>query len=201
MQQTRIGRLLIAALIISSTSAFAISPVDVYGVKLSFSGANQDEKDGVPAINSLKGTANNLINLARGRDVNASVPANEVLAGLMNCSAALSLVVYDTSANTVLATVATPMESGTVGNPKQGLGVVAAQVASSGNSSNGLNGGFLVFTGKVSLDVNGCPTKGSTSVTGLLNITITDDMGTHSVQALVMKGKLSITGKIGTLGL
>jgi hypothetical protein len=199
VQHTRIGRQLIAALIISSTIALTAQAVDVYSVKFSFSGANQDQKGGLPAINSVKGTGNNLINLARGRDVNASVPANEVLAALMNCSAALSLVVYDTSAHTVLATIATPTESGTVGSPKQGLGVVAAQVATAGNSSNGLTGGFLVFTGKVTLDGNGCPVKGSIAATGLLDVTITDDMGTNPTEVLVMKGKLSIGSKIGTI--
>ena len=199
MQSVKTCRQLTAVLAISSSLVLSASAIDVYSVKFGFTGAAQDENNGVPVIDSVKATANNIINLARGRSPQAAVPANEVLAALMDCSAALSLVVYDTSSHTVLATIATPMESSTVGNLKQGLGVVAAQVATTGNSSNGLTGGYLVFTGKVSLDAGGCPIKGSTAVTGVLKATVTDDVGTVASEVLVMKGKISIVGKIGTI--
>jgi len=199
MQHISISRLLIAVLIISSTFVLTATGADVYSVKFGFNGVTQDEINGSPVVLKVKATQQGIINIARGRSGDAAVPANEVLAALMDCSAALSLVVYDTSSHTVLATIATPMESSTVGNLKQGLGVVAAQVATNGNSSNGMTGGYLVFTGKVSLDSNGCPVKGSTAVTGVMEVTVTDDVGTHSSDVLVMKGKLSIVAKIGTI--
>jgi hypothetical protein len=199
MQRVRIIRQLIAALVISSTLALTADAIDVYSVKFGFNGAAQDDNNGVPAIGTIKGTSANIINLARGRSVNAAVPANEVLAALMNCDTALSLVVYDTGSHTVLATIATPMESSSVGNSKQGMAVVAADINTNGNSSNGLTGGYLVFTGKATLDANGCPIKGSTAVTGVIEATTTDDVGTQAATVLVMKGKLSIVAKIATI--
>jgi hypothetical protein len=199
MQTVKACRQIITLLTLVSMFAVTANAIDVYSVKLGFSGATQGHINSAPVIQTVSGNGNNLINLARGRSANAPVPANEVLAGLLNCSSALSLVVYDTSAHTVLVTIATPADSSTVGNPKQGLGVMTADVATSGTSSNGLTGGYLVFTGKVSLDSNGCPTKGSVAVTGVLDITVTDDTGTRAMEVLVMKGKLSIAGKIDTI--
>lgn len=150
---------------------------DVYSVKFGFTGATQDEVGGQPAIQSIKGTATALVNIARGRAPDATVPANEVLAAVLDCSSALGLIVYDTTSHSNLVTVI----PGTPPGP------------------NSLDDGFLVFTGKASLDTNGCPTKLSASVTGVIDATFTDDVGTHSGTILVMKGKLTLGTKLGTL--
>ncbi|MCG3149705.1 MAG: hypothetical protein PCFJNLEI_03170 [Verrucomicrobiae bacterium] len=187
----------IAALAV--TVATAVPAADVYSVKFGFAGTTQDEVNGQPALESVKATAANLINIARGRAPNAAVPPSEVLAVVLDCDAALRLIVFDTVTKQSLVTIVTPTEVNTAGNPKTGVAVVTGKVNATGGLANSLNGGYLVFTGKASLDLNGCPTKASFAVTGVINATITDDLGIVTSDVLVLKGKLSLGTKLGTI--
>jgi hypothetical protein len=200
MQPILSRRQLSAALIAAISIAFTLPAVasDVLSVKLSGSGVIQDEVNGAPAMQPVKLTNAGLINIARGRNANQAVPANEVLAGVLSCSTALELIVFDTSTSSRLVSIAVPVESDTAGDAKKGVGVIMTQISATPLGANSLDGGYLLFAGSASL-ASGCPVKFSSTVTGIIDVTITDDVGKHSETILVPKGKLTLGSKIGTL--
>jgi hypothetical protein len=201
MQTIHSRRLLgaLLALVVSCTLALTATGADVYSVKFGFTGAAQDENNGAPVIDSVKATANNIINIARGRGPTAQVPDNEVLAAVLDCSAALSLVVFDTGTSSILATIAVPVENEAAGDSKKGVAVIRANIVASGSPSNSLNSGYLVFTAKVNLGVGGCPIKAACGMAGVINATTTDNIGSVTANVLVLKGKVTIGSKIGTI--
>ena len=74
------GAILSAVLLPLTTSAAEVLPV-----KASLSAISQDEVSGQPKIARFEVTDKAIVNLARGRP-DAAVPANEILALLVNCA-------------------------------------------------------------------------------------------------------------------
>jgi hypothetical protein len=199
-----LGMLILIAGVPTATQAGA--PPDVYGVKLQFTGVAQGDGPPPPFIVKVKGHTNGLINLALGRDENAPVPANEVLAWVGLCGGDSSLIVYDTNTGSNLATIAIMLDHWDVNDPERGQFVSVFEVQSVGGVDNAIHDGFLVVTGTFEIGSNFCspggPLKVKASVVGAMDITITDEFGTHSGDVLITGGKLRTSPEtpIGTLG-
>ena len=161
-----------------------------------------EDSHGHGVVKTLPIKANALVNLAMGRDSKATVPANQVLAAVINCGAGIaSLIVFDTNTSSNLVTIAiangAPDAIG-VGNKGEFVGLFNMQNV--GNSTNGITDGFLVMSGKATVGTNDCVTKAGAAAVGVVDVTISDDTGVHSFTALVPKAQISTKGSsIGTL--
>jgi hypothetical protein len=178
--------------------AFAVSAAEVLPLKASFSASAQDEQDGQPKIVRLRLTEAALINLARGRAHDAAVPANEILALLLDCSTGVGqLVVFNTSTRTVLAVAGEVDTAGAVEDVTKGEAIMFVSILNVGGSNHQLTAGFLVLVTKFSKAGVGCPAKVQASVTGVIRAVITDEMGPEHVTVLVPKGKMTIGPSLG----
>lgn len=173
---------------------------EILPVTLSFSASGQDEVNSQPKIMRLKITEKAIINLARGRAITNSIPANEKLAAVVNCSKGFGdLVVYDTTGHTNLAVVATIDELSLVEDVSKAEAAALLFIRPTpGSPLNRLDGGFLVVTMKFTKVDIGCPVKIQGSVAGLLEVTVTDDVGTDSIDVLIPKGKMSTGASLGS---
>lgn len=165
----------------------------VYGVSLSLSavavvdGSLEKQKVGSEA----------LVNLARGRSADAAVPANEVLAVVFDCvTGEASLVVFDTSGGAVLVTIGTGSDED-LAIAQDGAGAFGAvvELEDVGNATNGIDDGYLVVTAQFRTGPGNCPTGIKATASGVLDVTITDDVGTESFSAVVLKGKASFSSE------
>ena len=165
---------------------------EVFEAKLSLSAVAQDTGSGAPAIEKLKISGNQLLNVARGRSPQAVVPENEVLVVIVDCASSDSrLSVFDTTGGTELVTLADSGEVDVVVGATSGASVAAMDVNDVGTAQNGLDGGYLVAAGTFKLGPGSCPAGLKASLSGVVDGTVTDDVGTHPFSVLVLKGKLS----------
>jgi hypothetical protein len=172
------------------TGAFADA---VYGLNLSLSAVAV--VDG--SLEKQKVGSDALVNLARGRSADAAVPDNEVLAVVFDCvTGEASLVVFDTAGGTVLVTIGTGSDE-TLVIAQDGAGAFGAvvELADVGNASNGIDDGYLVVTAQFRPGAGNCPTGIKATASGVLDVTITDDVGTESFSAVVLKGKASFSSE------
>ena len=133
-------------------------------------------------------TSGQIINLAQGRAPTTPVPANEVLALVINCdSGNTALTVYDTSARTNLVIIAIPSDNVIASSTTKAVVSYDLAVQNVGDSNNGFTDGFLVMVAAATLDVNGCPTKVKTTLSGGVNLNFTS----FPVPVVITKGKLS----------
>lgn len=165
----------------------------VYGVNLSLSAVAV--VDG--SLEKQKVGSDALVNLARGRAADAAVPDNEVLAVVLDCATGeASLVVFDTTGATVLVTIGTSDDEDLV-SALDGDGAFGAviELADVGNATNGIDGGYLVVTAQFRAGPGNCPTGIKATASGVLDVTITDDVGTESFSAVALKGKASFSSE------
>jgi len=163
----------------------------VYGVNVSLSAVAV--VDG--SLEKQKVGSDALVNLARGRSADAAVPDNEALAVVLDCATGeASLVVFDTAGGTVLVTIGTSDDEDLV-TALDGDGAFGAviELADVGNATNGIDGGYLVVTAQFKTGAGNCPTGIKATASGVLDVTITDDVGTESFSAVVLKGKASFS--------
>jgi hypothetical protein len=189
-----------AALIIPALHS--ASAANVFKVQASLQGRIQGESQGKAKLASQPIQNASLVNVVRGRNPSAQAPANEVLAAVIDCNSGIAaLIVWDTNSQSNLVTVALlgdPFEGIAAGTKAEFIGVLDLQ--STGNMQDGITGGFLTMSGKATIDTNGCPSKVSVSVVGIIDATFTDDMGTHSASVLIPKGTMSTQGSsVGTI--
>ena len=188
------GAILSAVLLPLTTSAAEVLPV-----KASLSAISQDEVSGQPKIARFEVTDKAIVNLARGRAPDAAVPANEILALLVNCATREgNLIVFDTTSRAVLAVVADIDNSWLVEDVRKVEGLMLLDIRNVGSPSNKLDGGLLMLAVKFRKVATGCPAKIQASVTGVVHATITDDTGTESVTVPIPKGKMSTRASLGT---
>jgi hypothetical protein len=158
----------------------------VYALELSFSAVVVT--DG--ALAKQKVTNEALVNLARGRAVDAPVPGNEVMALVFDCATGEgSLVVFDGLAGSVLVTWATGDAEDLLLAPNGGAFALDLDVAEVGADENGIDDGYLVVTAQFKPGPMNCPSGIKASVSGALDVTVTDDVGTDSLTAVLLKGK------------
>jgi hypothetical protein len=162
----------------------------VYALDLSFSGVVVT--DGVLGKNKVTNEA--LVNLARGRAIDAPVPGNEVMALVFDCASGEgSLVVFDTLAGTVLVPWAIVERQDLLLAPNGGAFALQFEVAEVGENENGIDDGYLVMTAQFKPGPMSCPSGIKASVSGALDVTVTDDVGTDSLTAVLLKGKASFS--------
>ena len=190
----RVGMVVLAMAMVVP-AVHALVPSKTYGVKATLTGRAEDDSKGKTVLISQSITGNMLVNLAMGRAPTAPVPANQVLAARILCGAGISaLVVFDTTGSSNLVTIAStgsPPSAIAAGTKAEFVGLLNFQPT--GNSSNAVSGGYLVISGKATVDTNGCPTKITATVTGVLDGVFTDDVGTKEFEALIPKGSVSTT--------
>jgi hypothetical protein len=130
----------------------------------------QDTQDGNPAYHIHGYAGHDLVNWALGTPV-STARTNEVLAMTVDCtgsnSSSIALVVWDKAGSSNLATIATSSRIDSVLDqgkndtndfPSHERFVTLLDVATLGNGSNGLIGGYLTMAGRIQLSpTNGCP--------------------------------------------
>lgn len=162
----------------------------VYALELSFSAVVVT--DG--ALAKQKVTNDVLVNLARGRAVDAPVPGNEVMALVFDCvTGEGSLVVFDGLTGSVLVPWATGDAEDLLLAPNGGAFALDLDVAEVGENENGIDDGYLVVTAQFKPGPMDCPTGIKATVSGALDVTVTDDVGTDSLTAVLLKGKASFS--------
>jgi len=129
-----------------------------------FVGVSQGEVANKPAYNIVPLIGADLVNLALGT-APGTPRTNEVLALGFDCAGTnVDLVVFDRTSSNNIATIASSSSFDTVEQAKKkkvisdGERFVAMlNVASLGNSTNGLLGGYLTLAGRIYIGTNGCP--------------------------------------------
>jgi hypothetical protein len=163
---------------------------EVFEAKVSFTAVAQ----GPGGIEKIKIDSDALLNVALGRSPDAQVAVDELLAFVVDCeSGEARLSAVDTSPLTEVV-IADSSEVDVVEDEKGGQLVLAMEVDPTGGLFNSLDDGYFVLAGKFKHGEDGCPVSLSTSASGVIDATITDDVGTESFAVLITKGKLS-TGK------
>jgi len=156
----------------------------VFSLKGKLSGNFQGDGTLIPA--NL--VPNQVINLAQGIDQSTPVPADQVLALVVNCDTGVAgFTVYDTTLHSNLVTIAAPASFVANSDPKKANVALLLDVAILGNSTNGIFGGVLMVIASAGLDPDGCPTKVSTTVSGGAFLEFSSIPG----QLVITKGKLS----------
>jgi hypothetical protein len=124
-----------------------------------------------------------------------------VLSLVVDCeSPELRLSVVDPAGPTELAKIASGGELDLVSDAKGGVVVAQLEVATVGGEDNRFDGGYLVLAGTFKPGPMGCPSSVKTSVSGVLDVTLTVEGVTESFAVLVTKGKLGTRGdSIGSL--
>ena len=159
----------VAALAVAAIAAVAAGTVGTVTLRTTgyFLGITQGTNavTGHPQYDEVNFAGHNLVNLAMGRALTKNTN-NQVMAMTFACDlSSASLVVYDTKASNVIATIASSTTIDSVVHqdtnqkgPNRAHFVAVLQVGANGNSTNGLLGGYLTVAGRVHLNpVTGCP--------------------------------------------
>lgn len=159
--------LTVGAVISMAASSVAFAQTRTFRTPAAVVGVIQDTDIGGKPQYDFEGFAgHDLVNLALGTPL-STVRTNEVLALEVECdSSAASLVVFDKAASSNIATIATSsridvvqqQDNDATAFPNRERFVAVLDVATLGNGSNGLDGGFLTVAGRLHLNpTNGCP--------------------------------------------
>ena len=121
-------------------------------------------------INKVRISSDDLINLARGRDLRTVVPPNEVLAftGVCNTND-MKIIVFDTATASNLATIGRLDVVNEVSGLDKKEMIVQFTVPGAGGVSNGLTGGTLLMDANLTIDRSNCVTRWSGTMLGVLN--------------------------------
>lgn len=150
-----------------------------------------------------------LVNLARGRNLGTPLPNNEVLALASVCGTNLSkIVVFDTVASSNLATIAElnaiyeavgykghGATNKTVNITTNLESAIQVTIPGAGNSTNALTGGLLMLDAQSQLTTNGCVHRWSGTMMGVLATIVTDSGVSSNYTVIVRKATLSTSGK------
>lgn len=135
-----------------------------------------------------------IINLARGRFLGTPVPANEILALILECGGEnASLVIFDTAGVSNLVELATTSNAAQIISGSKGIAGIPFQINKVGDALNGIERGTVVLTVKTTVGGDGCVTKFSAAVAGTLDTIVTLPFGTFSNAVIVTKGKIAGT--------
>lgn len=154
-------------LLASASGVLAGTPTRTFRSPAAIQGVIQDtDLAAKPVYDFEKFIGADLVNLALGTAL-GTVRTNEVLALEFACdSGSAQLVVYDKAASNNIATIATSsridvvqqQDKDSTAFPNRERYVAHLDVASLGNGSNGLAGGYITIAGRVHLDpATGCP--------------------------------------------
>lgn len=187
--------LLIFAAVAASGATFNVFAIDV-----SLSGSFLDDESGMDKLGKIKVDTSQLLNVARGREPTANVPAGEVLAWAQNCvNGEVRIIVFDTNTETVLTTVAVTEAREAVEDLSKGAYAVLLVLEDTGEGSNSVEGGAIMVTGTFTVVEGDCPTKVKAAAYGFMEVVVTDDVGTQNVELVITKGKVSVGDQIGSV--
>jgi len=142
---------------------------DVFRLSAKIKGVIQYGVTNNNAILGIQITSDNLINLALGNDIAAKVPNNEELALATDCRSDMKMIVYDTSNESNLATIAQLVLVDEAIEPDKAERISNFLVPGAGNGTNGLTGGTMLIYETLSLDVSNCVKKWTGTMTGVLD--------------------------------
>lgn len=189
-----------SCLMIFAAVAASGATFNVFAIDVSLSGSFLDDESGMEKLGKLKVDTTQLLNVARGREPSAVVPAGEVLAWAQNCvNGEVRIIVFDTNSETVLTTVAVTESREAVEDLKKGAFAVLLTVEDTGDGSNSVEGGAIMVTGTFTVVEGDCPTKVKAAAYGFMEVVVTDDVGTQDVELVITKGKVSVGGQIGNV--
>src|SRR5437867_3784666 len=179
-----------AAMLVGVVYATHAQPTtDVYKASVHLKGWVRNDTP-PPFANVVIGTTQSLINLALGNDPKTVVPPNVILAILVPVDGSGRLAVFDVTTKNVLAVIGTFVGPAVRTGQTKKLGTFLLPVENVGNASFGLTAGDLMVNailvqpqGAVAVNVKG-------AVTGWLDLTITDDTGTHTGALPITAGKI-----------
>ena len=121
-------------------------------------------------INKVRISSDDLINLARGRDLRSTVPTNEVLAFASVCNTNdMKLIVFDTATSSNLDTIGRLDVVDEVSQAEKRELIAQLTVPGAGGVSNALTGGTLLMDATFTVTTNDCVTKWSGTMLGVLD--------------------------------
>jgi hypothetical protein len=201
MSTYRLLAVITLASLMGWTTASAQVVGKVYGV--SMSGSLVESEEVAPEVDKLvKGafTTQNIINVARGRSPEAATPANEKLAMELffpnaEDNPVCLLAVFDTVGQSNLVVIAQFMVSGAFDSEK-GKGYIA--LVGTINSVGNFTGGWLSIIAKATLNFSGNEPV-LTAFSGALQGTFEGlDDEEDDFEVIAPKGKVALTGELGT---
>jgi hypothetical protein len=138
-----------------------------------------------------------VINVARGRNAEAPVPANEKLAVVIvfNDPPVGALVVYDSNAESILTEIARLDIGGAIDSAK-GKGFVA--MAGGINSTGQFSGGWIAMSGKATVTGFNTPAP-QLSFSAAIQGVFRGSDGEDNFEVVVTKGKAAVVGRLGTV--
>jgi hypothetical protein len=156
----------------------------------SLSGVTSIQGNGI--ITRVKFHSDEIINLARGRSPQATVPANEILVWVINTTVggAVTINVFDTNTQSSLAVVAL-LADNYRGASTLDKGIVAFNFAlqNVGDSTNALSAGFLTLVAKITFDGTGTGNVVKLSAETYAGVDLISDG--QFLQVAITKGKLA----------
>lgn len=170
----------------AAASAQAVYPMKVsFGSVVEFGGA----------LAKVKVDSDAIVNLAMARAVDTEVPENETLALLFDCATGdASLDVFDLDANSVLENIGTSDEEDLISAPNGGAFAVVLDLKNiNGGALNDIDGGYLLLTAQFKPGFGGCPTAIKAGASGVMEVTVTEGLGTEALSLIVLKGKASFS--------
>ena len=202
IEHSRLVVVMMTACVIAGNTARAALTGQVYEV--SMSGGIVSEESVSPEQDILvkdKFASSHIINLARGRDPEAPVPANEKLAFLFlfkeNLPPSAALVVYDTIGQTVLIDIAEVIVRWAFDSAKgKGTLAIAGAVQSHAGS---FSEGWLAATGKASVN-NANPVAPLATFSGVLQGVFRGNDG-EDFEVIITKGKAVMGNYLGPVAL
>ena len=149
---------------------------DVFRVKTLIQGKIENTL----AIQKVKITRDDLINLARDRNLGTAVPTNEVLALASQCDTNddMKIIVFDTLTSSNLATIGQLDTVSEIFALNRKERIVQFTVPGTGGISNALTGGTLLMDATFDITTNNCVAKWSGTILGVLNTLVS---GTNSI--------------------
>jgi hypothetical protein len=190
-----IRRFALLAALLTVLPAAAHAQFDIYPVAFSGKGVIQGFTPD-PVLLREGFTTDEVINLARGRALDAVVPDNEILAIGINCeSTFMPLLVFDANdPNDPLAFVGfIDVDNGTelAFSEKGAVWSSVLEFDATGNETNGIADGQLMMGGTAKFDDEGCPVALSASGVGHVEVAVDG----AALSLIVTKG-----AKLRTLG-
>ena len=158
MKPTRWIFLSLTGLAVLLASAYAVVTSKTFRTTAQFNTFTQ----GHETLATLAG--HNLVNLAMGRTATSTAVPTQVLALTLPCTnGTANLVVYDQSTASIVTTIASASSYDTVwqivtNRDNQVRFLAQFEINPTGNSANGLLGGYLTVAGRIHANrTNGCP--------------------------------------------
>jgi hypothetical protein len=192
--------ILAVASVIAVTTAIADTTTEVYALKFRGAVLQQDVKQGEPAVYKARFSEDAIVNLTRGRAIDATPVATEKLALKVNwATREAKVIVFDTVNKVPLATIAVSRDCCLVESDKRAQMSMPLDIQRTGITGNRVNGGNLSLIGSSKKDAAGHASQINAKVTGDIHWTEVVDGKESSYEALMSNTTLHMGAKLATL--